>query len=110
VTQLPPGVYPQDGIIRFAEDPIHLGDFVQGKKSTPHDGRSRRTIMLASEIAAEPGDPQHDLSQRWGLARQFGSAVHAAVQRTPFHRLQQHFTRQVAIEPGEQRRISECAS
>jgi hypothetical protein len=36
--------------------------------------------------------------------------VRAAVQRTPFDGLQQHFTRQVAIEPGEQRRIAECAS
>lgn len=61
--------------------------------------------MLAIQIAAEPGDPQHDLSQRWGLLRRFGSTVHTAVQRAPFDRLQQHFARQVAIEPGEQRRI-----
>jgi hypothetical protein len=45
------------------EDPIHLSDFVQGKKATPHDGWSGWTVMLATQVSAEPRDPQHDLSQ-----------------------------------------------
>src|SRR5476649_519647 len=45
------------------EDPIHRCDLVQSKKATPHDGRSRRSVILAIQIAAEPGDPQHNLRQ-----------------------------------------------
>jgi hypothetical protein len=46
----------------LSKDPIHFGDFVQGKKAAPHDSRSRRAVVLAIQIAAELGNPQHDLS------------------------------------------------
>ena len=50
-------------LLVLPEDPIHRGDLVQGQKSAPHDGRSGRSVMLTIQIATEPGDPQHNLSQ-----------------------------------------------
>ena len=58
--------------------------------------------MLAIQIAAEHGDPQDSLPQRWDLRGWFRSAMRVAVQRLPFDRLQQDFARQIFVGSGEQ--------
>ena len=66
------------------EEPIHLCDFVQEKEPTPHNGGAGWSVMLAIQIAAQHGDPQYDLLQRWGLRRRLRGVVRVAVQRPPF--------------------------
>jgi DNA invertase Pin-like site-specific DNA recombinase len=86
---------------------VHHGDFVKGKKAAPDDGRSRRTVMLAREIAAESCDPQDNLSERGRFIGRFCGAMHSAIQGTPLDRLQQYFARQFTIKPGKQHGIQD---
>ena len=68
------------------EDPVDLGDLVQGQGAPPEDGWAGRPIMLAAEVATESRHPGDDLPQGRWLRGQFGRAVDAAVQDLPLDR------------------------
>ncbi|CAB3774516.1 hypothetical protein LMG29542_07893 [Paraburkholderia humisilvae] len=89
------------------EDAIHLGDVLQGEEAASYNGWAGRTILLVCEIGTEAGDPENDLRQRWRLQRSLRHAMYAAY-GVPLDRLKWDFARQVAVEPGQQRRIQDA--
>src|ERR1700753_1586709 len=68
----------------FPKDPVHLCDLMQQEEAAPYDGRPRGAIMLAIQITAEAGNPQHHLGQRWDPGGQSGRAMDPTGQRAPF--------------------------
>ncbi|TCK84324.1 hypothetical protein B0G74_9164 [Paraburkholderia sp. BL9I2N2] len=53
-------VYPQNWLVMLfvlSEEVIHLRDLMQYQETAPHDGWSRRVVMLAIQMTAEHGDP-----------------------------------------------------
>jgi len=89
------------------EELVHFGDFVQYEETTPHDGWTWWAVMFAIQVAAQHGDPQHGLLQRWSLARWLRCVMRMAVQCLPFDRLQQDLAGQVRINPCQQGRIQD---
>src|SRR5512146_789462 len=92
----------------LSEDAIDLGDFVEGEKAAPEDGRAGRAVMLATEVTAESGEPGDGLAQGRRLWGRRGGAVDATVERLPLDRRQQHVARQIGVEAGEQRRVEDA--
>jgi hypothetical protein len=87
------------------EDLIHLRDLVQYEEPSPDDSWAGWSVMLAIQVSAEHGDPQHRLLQGWGLLWRVPGMVRTAIQCLPFDGLQQYFTRQIGVDSRQQGRV-----
>jgi hypothetical protein len=62
------------------EELIHLRDLVQYEEPSPDDSWAGWSVMLAIQVSAEHGDPQHRLLQGWRLLWRVPGMVRMAIQ------------------------------
>ncbi|EIP85007.1 hypothetical protein A33K_18278 [Burkholderia humptydooensis MSMB43] len=89
----------------LSKEPIHFCDFVQHEEASPQNGRAGWPVMLAIQIAAQHGYPQHGLLQGWDLLWQLRGVLCLAIQCLPFNGLQQHLARQFCVDSRQHGRI-----
>src|SRR5471030_3316415 len=90
------------------EDLIHLRELVQYEGPSPDDSWAGWSVMLAIQVSAEHGDPQHRLPQGWGLLWRVPGMVRMAIQCLPFDGLQQYLARQIAVDSCQQGRVQDA--
>ena len=64
--------------------------------------------MTAIQVAAQNGNPSYRLVQRWHRVWWPGGSMHAAIQGSPFDGLEDYLTRQLTVQPCQQRGVEDA--
>ncbi len=81
---------------------------MQDEEALPDDRGAGWWIMTAIQVAAQGGNPSYRLVQRRYGVRWPDGSMHAAIQDLPFDGLEDHLTRQVTVQPCQQRGVEDA--
>lgn len=81
---------------------------MQDEEVSPDDRGAGWWIMTAIQVAAQHGNPSYRLVQRGHRVRWPGGSMYTAIQGLPFDALEYHLTRQVTVQPCQQRGVEDA--